>query len=309
MEKQSTVRWLTISIALALFLGGCASPSTRRQPVISGGKSTVAVPPSAAAPRHGGGYYEDDGPGDHPPADLDAIPDAAPRPLPLKKAANAPYTVLGRLYVPETRLQPFVERGLASWYGRKYNGKRTSSGEIYDMYAMTAAHPTLPIPSFARVTNLANHKSVIVKINDRGPFLGDRIIDLSYTAAHKLGIIRHGSAMVEVRSIVSSASRRAQNGDIPADAAEPLSLAQAPAVDRGGGIYLQLGAFSGRDNAENFRDKIAQRLKVLTHDLSIIALNGLFRVRAGPYPSISDARQAARRIKSGLDIMPLVVKP
>jgi rare lipoprotein A len=148
-----------------------------------------------------GGYLPGDGPGTDIPVNLDAIPDAVPKVEPLHRYANRPYIALGKTYTPMTVVGNFRERGLASWYGKKFNGERTSSGEIYDMYAMTAAHPTLPLPSYARVTNLANHKSVVVRINDRGPFMKDRIIDLSDTAAYKLGLIADGSAEVEVDSI------------------------------------------------------------------------------------------------------------
>ena len=156
------------------------------------------------APRKGG-YYKDDGPHAKPPANLDSIPDARPRAEPLHKFANRPYEVFGKKYVPLASLQPFKQRGMASWYGKKFHGQKTSSGELYDMYAMTAAHPTLPIPSYARVTNLANRKSVVVRINDRGPFHGERIIDLSYAAAHRLGFVQRGSAEVEVESIAAAA--------------------------------------------------------------------------------------------------------
>ena len=156
----------------------------------------------ASAPRPGG-YYKDDGPHDNPPANLDQVADAVPRTEPLHKFANRPYTALGRRYVPLTSVQEFRQRGLASWYGKRYHGQKTSSGELYDMYAMSAAHPTLPIPSYARVTNLANQRSVVVRINDRGPFKSERVIDLSYVAAHKLGFIQAGQAQVEVEAIVA----------------------------------------------------------------------------------------------------------
>jgi rare lipoprotein A len=129
-----------------------------------------------------------------------------PRVEPLHKFANRPYEALGRRYVPMTSVQPFRQRGLASWYGKRYHGNKTSSGEAYDMYAMSAAHPTLPIPSYARVTNMANGRSVVVRINDRGPFRSERIIDLSYVAAHKLGFINAGQARVEVEAIVPGRS-------------------------------------------------------------------------------------------------------
>jgi rare lipoprotein A len=149
-----------------------------------------------------GGYLKGDGPGGPPPVDLDKIADATPRAEPLNVGANTPYTALGRKYVPYTSLKAYRERGVATWYGRKFQGKRTASGERYDMYAMTAAHTILPIPSYARVTNLANGRSVVVRINDRGPFHSDRIIDLSYAAAYKLGYVGAGSARVEVEAIL-----------------------------------------------------------------------------------------------------------
>ena len=147
-----------------------------------------------------GGYYKDDGPGERlPPA---STPDAVPRLEPLHRFANRPYEVFGKSYVPHTALQPFRQRGAASWYGTRFHGNRTASGETYDMYKMTAAHPTLVIPSYVRVTNLANGKSVVVRVNDRGPFHGARVIDLSYAAAAKLGYVQAGSAQVELESIV-----------------------------------------------------------------------------------------------------------
>jgi len=152
--------------------------------------------------RRSGGYYKDDGPGGTPPARLASLPDARPRWEPLKAAANEPYRVNGHAYRPFTSLRHYRKRGIASWYGRRYNGKRTSSGERYDMYAMTAAHTILPIPSYARVTNLENGRQVIVRINDRGPFHDGRLIDLSYAAAAKLGFVSQGSARVEVESII-----------------------------------------------------------------------------------------------------------
>jgi len=177
---------------MAILLAGCGSIARH------GAASTAAT-------SHGGGYYLNDGPGDNPPANLDQVPDATPKTEPLKSSTMKPYTVLGQTYTPMTELAPYKARGIASWYGRRYNGQQTASGEIYDMYAMTAAHPTLPIPSYARVTNLQSGKSVVVRINDRGPFLADRLIDLSYTAAYKLGVLGGGKALVEVESIIPGA--------------------------------------------------------------------------------------------------------
>lgn len=156
--------------------------------------------------KRGGGYYKDDGPGDEIPDNLDDIPDAEPRLEPLHRFANRPYVVLGRSYVPDTSLRLMRQRGIGSWYGKKFHGQNTSIGEPYDMFAMTAAHPTLAIPSYVRVTNVSNGKSVIVRVTDRGPFHADRIIDLSYAAAYRLGYVNQGSTEVEVETIVPDAS-------------------------------------------------------------------------------------------------------
>ena len=144
-----------------------------------------------------------DGPGTDPPPKLERVPDAVPRSEALHPSANRPYTVLGQQYVPTIGVKVYRERGVASWYGRKFHGQPTSSGERYDMYAMTGAHPTLPIPSYVRVTNLRNGRMVVVRINDRGPFSNKRLIDLSYTAAYKLGYVSSGTAEVEVELVVA----------------------------------------------------------------------------------------------------------
>ena len=162
----------------------------------------------SSPPRGSGGYYKDDGPGANPPSNLASIPDAQPRNEPLHKFANRPYEVFGKRYVPLASVQAFTQRGVASWYGKKFHGQKTSSGETYDMYKMTAAHPTLPIPSYVRVTHVGNGRSVVVRVNDRGPFHGGRIIDLSYVAAYKLGYIGAGSAQVQVEAIVPAQPAR-----------------------------------------------------------------------------------------------------
>jgi len=144
----------------------------------------------------------DDGPGEAPPDGLLDTPDAEPRVEPYATRGNKPYVVFGKTYTPITDERPFKQSGVASWYGKKFHGQKTSSGEPYDMYKMTAAHPTLPIPSYARVTNLDNGKQVIVRVNDRGPFHSSRIIDLSYTAALKLGYLGKGSGRIEVERLL-----------------------------------------------------------------------------------------------------------
>jgi len=172
------------ALVLALLLAGCGSTPER------------------------GGYYKDDGPGARVP-DLASIPEAVPRSEPLSKWANRPYERFGKHYVPLTRVGPYQQKGIASWYGKRFHGNPTSSGERYDMYKMTAAHPILPIPSFARVTNISNGRSVVVRINDRGPFHSNRIIDLSYAAAYKLGYVAAGSTRVLVEQIVPGSVARA----------------------------------------------------------------------------------------------------
>ena len=151
-----------------------------------------------------GGYYQNDGPPERAPNDVASVPDATPKIEPFLARANRPYVALGRSYTPLTTDVAFRERGAASWYGRQFHGNRTASGEIYDMFAMTAAHPTLPIPSYVRVTGTRSRQSVIVRVNDRGPFKSDRIIDLSYAAASKLGFVAAGTGQVEIERITHS---------------------------------------------------------------------------------------------------------
>jgi len=177
-----------------------------------------------ACATRGGHYYADDGPPEHVPADLGSLPDAVPRLEPVNPYANRPYSALGHSYTPDTSDSPFEQRGIASWYGRQFHGNRTASGEPYDMFAMTAAHPTLPIPSYARVTRVADGRSVIVRINDRGPFLRDRVIDLSYAAATRLGIAGPGSGEV----IVHKLTAREISGGPAALAAPVLASAARP---------------------------------------------------------------------------------
>jgi rare lipoprotein A len=306
--------------ALVALLSGCGTPGTRAPDAQTG-----------TAPRPGA-YYKDDGPGDNPPANLDAIPDAEPKLEPLHRFANNPYNVFGQDYTPLRTLQAYRERGTGSWYGRKFHGQRTSSGEPYDMYAMTAAHPVLPVPSYARVTNLANGRSVVVRINDRGPFRPGRVIDLSYTAAWKLGYASNGSTQVEVEAVTPEqialrASRRTPDAarpvaDAGADArpvapaaalaARPLEEVRAaspaiPVAADASGVYLQLGAFSARENAENFRSRLNGRLDWLDQAIEILQRDGLFRLRLGPYRDRAEAGGIAERIRDALDLKAVFV--
>ncbi|CAM5789552.1 septal ring lytic transglycosylase RlpA family protein [Rhizobacter fulvus] len=231
LPHRARSRWRAVgpwcAVLLAIWLAGCA---TRPAP------SPGGVPARPALPS------DRDGPEANPPPDLARVPDAEPRLEPIRSGGpNKPYELLGRSYVPITQDAPFTERGLASWYGRKFHGRRTASGEIYNMYAMTAAHPTLPIPSYARIRNPANGREIVVRINDRGPFHSTRIVDLSYTAALKLDLLR-GVAPVELQRITfddirTGAWRRGREGepvlaaDVPPPAAAPSAGVAAVAAD------------------------------------------------------------------------------
>ena len=280
-------------LALGLgYLGGCSTAPQR--------VAAVHVPAPAPAAKSGG-YYREDGPGNNPPPDLDGVPDAQPKVESLHKFANNPYNVLGQQYVPDSDAKPYKARGNASWYGRMFHGKKTASGEAYNMYAMTAAHRTLPIPSYARVTNLRNNKSVVVRVNDRGPFLKDRVIDLSYAAAHKLGFAHAGSGLVEVESI---------DPRKPSPPPEAIVVAQKPtppdaAPPNNANMYLQLAAFQEMASAESFGKRVKQKLGALADTLQIINLGGLFRINLGPYDTPSEAIKIAARIKQKMHISPV----
>jgi rare lipoprotein A len=269
--------------ALVLLLVGCGvnPPAPSRPSASARPAPTAAVKP--------GGYYLDDGPEANPPANLDAVPDAVPREEPLHRFANRTYVALGNTYTPQTERGAYAEEGLASWYGRRFHGKKTASGEMYDMYAMTAAHPTLPIPSYARVTSLASGKSVVVRINDRGPFHSDRIIDLSYTAAYKLGFLGSGSTRVRVESLDPAAY------DTRGEALRE-------------GVYLQVGAFSREDNARALQDRLTRALDLGTDRSRVVLAGALHRVQLGPYPTDDAARADRERLRERLDMNAVLVR-
>ncbi len=314
-------------IALAVFLAACGSQPTRTTDTAGSGKKTVVQ-------KRGGGYYKDDGPADDIPVNLDEIPDAQPRFEPLHRFANNPYVVLGKSYVPNTSLAPVRQRGVASWYGKKFHGQKTSIGETYDMFAMTAAHPTLALPSYVRVTNVSNGKSVVVRVIDRGPFHADRIIDLSYAAAYRLGYINNGSTLVEVESLMPTDSTSplyaAKTAVLPGKAvidkpaqdefdqfmaqlavedAAPARAQEVAAADGGAlkGVFLQLGAFSSADNAESLRAHLSRELDWLSESIQILKGDGVHRVQLGPYASRGDAEKVAEKIRQGLGYRPTFV--
>jgi len=362
---MTTSRWTHLVALLALsaaaLLAGCAS-----------------------APR--GPSAQRDGAESSPPSDLARVPDAEPKLETIRSGGpNKPYEVLGQNYVPITQDRPFTERGLASWYGRKFHGRRTASGEVYNMYAMTAAHPTLPIPSYARIRNPANGREVVVRINDRGPFHAGRIVDLSYTAALKLDLLR-GVAPVELMRITfddirtgawrrdtsdaptrlaaapnaaPDAARDAGDGSgggngssralaaptsVAVPAASVVTVASSPAPEASAassaavdtppaassasaapaavadapvarayttparGFWVQLGAFRERGGAESFQGRVASELDWLSPLLAVFSDASMYRLQAGPYPSRDEARAVAERVRSALQLVPVIVE-
>jgi rare lipoprotein A len=274
---------LAASLVAAL-LAGCGSTPTRR-----------------------GGFYQDDGPPRDVPAEIARTPDAVPRVEPFHPYANRPYSALGRSFTPLTGDAPLRQRGVASWYGRQFHGNRTATGERYDMFAMSAAHPTLPLPSYARVTNVRNGRTVIVRVNDRGPFKHDRIVDLSYAAAHRLGIVEAGSGEVELERITHADIRAgrsggdaaaAPGGGVPVSQRSPL-----PPPAPGGAWAVQLGAFEVAAHAESLRESAAARLArsddpdAAPHTARVERDGRLFRVLVG---SLAD-RAAAQRLADRLE--------
>ena len=309
-------------LLLSLMLLTACADLTLNSPIAS---SAPIKNDNAGAKPGAGAYYLDDGPGDNAPANLDSVPSATlklEQPLP---RANKPYVALGQPYTPMTAYQPYKKQGVASWYGKRYHGKKTSTGEIYDMYGMTAAHTLLPIPSYAKVTNPANGRTVIVRINDRGPFKRDRLIDLSYVAAYQLRLVNHGSGLVEVEAIdtsvaamqtaaapVSAASRPEPNEAegvliqaVPNEAAtSPSAKLDAPVAP---GVYLQLGAFKNEANSQILQKKIQDSGLVENAAAAKVYNDGLYRVRLGPYASRVEAENMAAKIRQQLNMTAVII--
>ncbi len=228
------------------------------------------------------------------------IPDAVPKVEPKSPYGNPRfYFVDGRRYDVLASSKGYVERGIASWYGPEFHGRRASSGELYDMYAMTAAHPTLPLPTYVQVTDLENGRKAIVKVNDRGPFHDGRVIDLSYAAARKLGILQRGTALVEVRALDPrhTKSPRAPTVAKATQAAPP-------------GLFVQVGTFSDIRNAEQLRARLVlnQLGRINIHPDAEIG-KPLYRVRIGPLSSVDAADLTAQRLESmGLNDIQVIVE-
>lgn len=317
-------RLLPIVMAAAV-LAGCSSGPPR-------------APVAPAGPWPGR-----DGPEARVPEGLERVPDAEPRVEPLRSGGpNKPYEVLGQRYAPLVGDVPLRETGLASWYGRKFHGRPTASGEPYDMYAMTAAHKTMPLPSYARVRNPANGREIIVRVNDRGPFHPGRVIDLSYTAALRLGVLggvapvvverlthdeiragvwRRDRTLVEPPPVVAEPAVPATPAPGAARAADPLMalLAErtaapavpapaAPAQPAGEGFWLQLGAFRQRDGAVQLQQRVRREADSVAPRVAVQDERDVFRVHAGPYASRSDALQAAEALQRLLALTPLLLE-
>jgi len=265
---------------LAAFIAGCS-----HQPVESRGEGSSGESKGRYA------HDKDSGPEVEP--DLSKIPDAVPRHEQRTAAGNKnPYTILGQTYHLIEDETSYKERGYASWYGNKFNGYHTSNGEVYDMYAMSAAHKTLPIPSYVRVTNLTNGKSVVVRVNDRGPFHSGRIIDLSYAAAQRIGINKTGTAYVEVEIALPDDAppipRRANSKQVA-----QVESALPP------GTYLQVGAFSNEQSAQQFANSLRAQLTLPVVLASVSVPKVIHRVRLGPFAdakSLQNARDQLARI-------------
>ena len=310
------MRWRIAACAgLCLALAACAGHRTRGNPgaTRTPPRENARLPNDTSRPQSERyAKHADDGPA-APPIDVSKIPEPVPKAEPRSRYGNKEtYSVLGRTYrvLPDSR--GYVERGIASWYGNKFHGYMTSSFEPYDMYAFSAAHKTLPLPSYARVTNLDNGKSVVVRINDRGPFHEDRIIDLSYAAAVKIGVWPKGTGRVEVRALDPARpdelppSRIAKapppaDRDAPAAAAPAAAVAsshQPSALSPQPRIYLQLAAFGERANAERALEQ-ARRAGLDQAGIESVAVAGrtVHRLRIGPLADTETADALTARIE------------
>lgn len=245
------------------------------------------------------------------PRDVSGVPDAVPRVEPIRPQNQKSYVVLGKRYYPLSTAKGYRETGIASWYGQKFHGRKTATGEVYDMYKMTAAHKTLPLPSYVEVKNLSNGRKIVVRVNDRGPFHGGRIIDLSYTAASKLGIIGRGTGRVEVTAIDASSYGQSKpvapvkaiarpvepilNTPIP----KPVVNQSVSVSSDGSSVYLQVGTFSSILRAEAFMQKLSAQVDEAVFLMPLYRHQGpLYRVRVGPLTSVEASQLMAMKLKS-----------
>lgn len=299
--------WLTS--LLVAWLAGCAiapGPTTEKRPQTDGAPTEV-------------------------PADLATLPDPVPRVEPIIQGGpNKPYEVLGQSYVPVTQDLPWREEGLASWYGTKFHGRRTASGEMFSMYGLTAAHRTLPIPSYVRVRNLKTDRAIIVRVNDRGPFHASRVIDLSYAAAVKLGVDKAGQAPVEVTRLTFDDIQRGVWED-PAPDVSVMSVSEPPVIvaekvldpalqlprstpaarahtPAQRGFYVQLAALRQREGVDRLQRRVSGELANLWPLLAVFHESSLYKLKIGPYASRPDAEFAAKKAREVLQLTPIVVE-
>lgn len=341
MVKKNALLFIFCCVFLVACGGKKIAKPAPTPPVASKPKSAPEATPSGQAsspapidkaatlePTKPGGYYLDDGPGDNPPKNIESIPNAVPKKEPLHSRTNRPYKALGVTYKPMTSYQPYKERGIASWYGKRFHGKKTSNGETYDMYSMTAAHTILPLPSYVKVTNPANGRSVVVRVNDRGPFKHNRIIDLSFAAAYKLGYTSKGSTLVEVEAIDpdNADGYASNNTDNPVDAvpaavtvptttvatttATPTEQAVAMPSENStlvSEFFVQAGAFKNETNADNLINKL-QGLDIDQNSgINKVYNNGLHRLKIGPFETKQAADKTAADIRRQLNIPAITV--
>jgi len=295
-EIPAGVHW-SLTALICVALAGCSLTRSTTKPAPE--RPASSIPSGSAVPQ--------------PPPDVLSIPDAVPRAEPRGTRGNPPfYEVFGKRYYVLASSEGFVQRGTASWYGPGFHAASTSLGEPYDMYAMTAAHKTLPIPAYAEVTNLRNGRKVVVRINDRGPFVGDRIIDLSYTAAAKLDMLMQGTAPVEVRVITARGGGAGSAAPppgvpapvapdpIPAAAPPPVTVVNAPAAKSPGtpAMFIQAGVFSDHENA---RRRVEALLAAGVELASLDELprndRALHRVRVGPFASVEEFDLNMKRLR------------
>ena len=318
---------LVVAALLAVGCGGKtvrppAEAPARHYGKVPGSQTATAASNRRSPPalREGAAPWEERDRGPPEPVDTSDVADAVPTAEPLAAYGNkSPYTVLGRTYRVLPSAKGYRERGTASWYGKKFHGRRTSMREPYDMYAMTAAHKTLPLPSYVRVTNLDNGRSAVIRVNDRGPFVEGRIIDLSYAAAARLGVVGSGTGRVEVEAIVPAGMHATV---APREGARPASVVAAEQAAASGNSHprpagsavptattLQAGAFGSRENAERMASQIrAQSIEPVRVDRDRGLIGSIWRVRIGPLADSQNAALVQRRLRVlGIQAIPVNV--
>ncbi len=282
---KSSFVWL----AFILVLAGCTT-----------GGSSGSFPGGAVKKSDSGGFYGGDSAPANKQRDFDLIPDAIPKHEPLSRTGNKPYTALGQSFKPLKSSNGYIKKGIASWYGTKFHGRRTSSGETYDMWGMTAAHPLLPLPTYVRVTNLDTGKKIVVKVNDRGPFLHNRIIDLSYAAAHKLGIANHGTGRVKVRALdpdnYFGSDDFAESSSIVGSTDSVKGYQPSSVADE---YFIQVGVYSEFGNARSMRNMLRQKGHPIypSSEQENKAQGAPYKVRIGPFQTVDTASTVKRTLE------------